>query len=83
MARGVHDLKMLGENEGQGGHHVEGYVDGAATKDELNLTVCVNGNIRERLKLIYPGLALDARHSPFCIFLQILPPHREPQQPHR
>lgn len=44
MEKGVHDLKTLGEREGDGhgGHNAESLVDGAATKDELNLTVRVN-----------------------------------------
>jgi len=43
MERGVHDLKTLGEREGDGGIDGENGPDrSAATKDELNLTVSVN-----------------------------------------
>ena len=48
MEKGVHDLKTLGEREGDVGIEGENGPDrSAATKDELNLTVSVNGMIRE------------------------------------
>lgn len=70
MERGVHDLKMLGEREGDGAQQAKHSVDGSATKDELNLTVSVGGNIVE-LKLICPGLADGTRRKPQCNLLKV------------
>jgi len=73
MERGVHDLKTLGEREGDGGIEGENGPDrSAATKDEMNLTVSVNEVIREReLRLIRPGLARNTRRKPWCNILQV------------
>jgi len=73
MERGVHDLKTLGEREGDGAQQAESLFDGATTKDEMNLTVSLNRVYRREreFKLIRPGLAGNTCRKPRCNLLQV------------